>query len=310
MCIVADVSNDVSETKIVSFHVAYNFSGEKITPAQLVVYSANIDSATSTNALILPVYNPGNCVNNIIPLDFSKLSNFIEKIDRVYEQWFPKKQYRSLNNYSSGYNSLSKLEVHTVGDYKFSIMASKQDFDRINTNELNINPAAKMAVNVHTDNYSFIIYQFYKAGKVEVTPFGYLCRPIADDKMILPTIHGHPHNVGAFNLSGEYYGTVNQTYENSQPSNENFENFADFDHEIYTLIKSSKNKQINVNELIDIVKDINKDYRSRNIKIYLPRNSSVNKITIKGNKKNRNLICSEDNYTFVDDIVNQSMLYN
>ena len=49
MCIEADSVNDVSKTKIASFHVAYTLdNGVTIIPSQLVIYAANVDSMANT----------------------------------------------------------------------------------------------------------------------------------------------------------------------------------------------------------------------------------------------------------------------
>ena len=92
MCIIADSIKDVSKTKIACMQTAYSFdNGQTIIPAQLVVYSANVDSSTNNNAFILPIYNPGNDHRTIIPLDFSKLTNFFTDLEKIYDRWFPEK---------------------------------------------------------------------------------------------------------------------------------------------------------------------------------------------------------------------------
>lgn len=302
MCIIADNVKDVSKTKIASFHTGYTLDGGKtILPSQLVVYSANVDSTTNTNAFILPVYNPGNDYHKIIPLDFSKMPDFFNNIEHIYDRWFPKKMMKS-QNYSA--NSISNdsdfLEVHTVGDYKFSIMPSKMDFNRIDRSQLNISPMAKTAIDVHTDDYSFIVYQFYQKGKIQITPFGYLCEPYNAHAMIVPTIHGHPHD----NSPAVGLGYVTNMYVSYKSD---FEDKADFDHEIYSLVKNPSTTQIitkqDVTDMDQVLRDIHIDYMNRKIRVYVPKSFIPNKININGYKNNRNILINTEGYVFISDLL-------
>ena len=90
MSIIVDSVNDVSKTRIFSNHVDFtiNGNGEKVF-AQLIVYSANVDSIVDQNAFILPVYNTRNDINAIIPLDFSHVITFMDDIDTIFARWRP-----------------------------------------------------------------------------------------------------------------------------------------------------------------------------------------------------------------------------
>lgn len=290
MCIVADSVEDISKTRIASFHVAYTLDNSKtIIPAQLVVYSAIVDSLTNNNAFILPVYNPGNNHQNIIPLDMSNLVNFLDDVQNIYNRWFPKRQFLAKNS-SNIENDCDTLPVHTVGDYNFSIMTSKTDFNRIDRSKLNINPAAKVSIDAHSNDYSFIVFQFYQKGNIEITPFGYLCQPIKSNMMIVPTIHGHPH-------------------ENTSYLSVDFDNIAEFDHEIYTMVKSP-NKTVTNFDLQDIgnlLNNITHDYMKRSIHIYCPKEFTPNKIVIKGYKNNRNLLVDSNGFKFIHDLLVDSI---
>lgn len=298
MCIVADSVNDVSKTKIVSFHVAYKLNNQ-LTPAQLIVYSATVDSLANSNAFILPVYNPGNDQQNIIPLDFSKLPRFIDDIDSLYNKWFPRDTMRLTNSLNYTLQGDGYLDVHRVGDYKFSIVPSKIDFNRIDKSQLNIDPAAKVSVDAHTNDYSFIVYQFFQRGNLDVTPFGYLCKPYQENAMVIPTIHGHPHSAP---LIG-YFREDNLTHNSSE-----FENYADYDHKIYALLKNpdsnmdSKYKS-SIVTLRDLLGKINTDYMGRFIVIYPPLSFVPKKIDIKGKKFNRNMLIDLDGTSFINDLV-------
>lgn len=323
MCIIADNVNDVSKTKIASFHIGYIINNNNIVvPGQLVIYSAAVDSTVATNALILPVYNPGNNPDKIIPLDLSHLPNLFDDIDNVYDKWFPKNKGFGMSNGDVylAYNSKS-LPVHKVGDYKFSIMPSKADFARIDQSQLNISPDAKVSINVHPDNYSFIIYQFYQKGKVDITPFGYICKPCAEHSMVIPTIHGHPHNsnmlmsgsrfsppLSSSRLDFEPDGINSHLGSNFSPVGHNavFDDKADFDHDIYTLVITENTKPVDRSDLIaldNIVKKISLDYLNRNIRIRIPSQFVPNKIKVIGYKPNKNMFVDKDGFSFINDLV-------
>ncbi|XWV25701.1 hypothetical protein QJ857_gp0026 [Tupanvirus soda lake] len=304
MCIVADSVKDVSNTKIASFHGAYTLDdGKTIIPAQLIVYSANVDSNANMNAFILPVYNPGNDYHNIIPLDFSKMPDFFSNLNNIYNRWFPdqmlKAQSYGARILTNSFDS-EPLPVFKVGDYKFSIMPSKLDFNRIDRSQLNVSPTAKTAVDAHSKDYSFIVYQFFQKGQLEVTPFGYLCQPCREHAMVVPTIHGHPHdNVPTVGLG--YVPNMFVSYSSD------FENMADYDHEIYTIVKNpNQTPIIDKNDVVDmdkLLRGINKDYMGRKIRVYVPKSFIPNKIKINGYNENRNILIKPDGYVFVKDLV-------
>lgn len=241
MCIVADTVEDVFSTRIASFYVVYTLvKGKTIVSAQLVVYSANVNSPVSTNAFILPIYNPGNDYRKIIPLAMSNLPDFLNNISKIYERWYPKYKTYSLNNATLGMeNDNGTLPVYIVGDYRFGIMQTKADFYRLDRSQLNVDPASKASIDIHSNDYTFIVYQFYQRSKLKITPFGYLCQPIKNDQIIIPTIHGHPHEslAAEFNFPDSYI-TFSPIYQSS-----GFESYAHYDHEIFTMVKGPNTKR-------------------------------------------------------------------
>jgi len=317
MCIVADDVKDVSKTKIVSFHVGYvegrpgpqyelgSSTEIKPIPAQLIVYSAQVDTVVNSNAFILPVYNPGNDTSKIVPLDFSKLSTFITDIETIFDRWYPKPRSWSNGTFSAN-SSLSydaePLPVYQVGDYKFSLMPSRMEFNRIDKTQLNINPTAKVAIDVHSNDYSFIVYQFFQKGKLEVTPFGYLCPsyPHVDNSMIIPTVHGHPHDMFTSNTGMGYIPNMYVGFKSD------FEDKASFDHEIYTLIKTTEptkfSTKTNIVDIDRLLRQIQTDYLNRQLRIYVPNNFVPKKIKISGTNPNRNLFVTSDGYQYVKDL--------
>jgi len=314
MCIIADSVKDISTTKIAVFHVGYVFQNQNQNPipkpipnpAQLVVYSAQVDSVVDKNAFILPIYNPSNQIENIIPLDMSKMPDFFSSVDQIFSKWFPKimKQSFSMTNSYSFNESDSFLPVHKVGDYKFSIVPNKIDFNRIDRSHLNIDPTAKISIDMHSNDYSFIVYQFFQRGKIDISPFGYLCIPPTDNSMIVPTIHGHPHD----HMPNINMGYVPNFYVNYKSD---FEQTALYDHEIYAIVKcgpESKSSKINIQEsdlqsINNLLKRINKDYQGRNIRIFGPRCFVPKKIEIKSTEINRNLFIDLTGSKFAHDLI-------
>lgn len=283
MCIIADAVGNISKNKIASFHVAYKLNNKTIMPAQLVIYSTNVQSLTTNNAFILPIYNPGNDPQKIVALDLSYFSNFLDEVEKIYQRWFPEQSYSS-TNISMLENDCEKIEVHTVGNYRFSIMPSKADFAKLDKSILNINSEAKKVIDVHSNDYSFIIYQFYQQGNLKIVPFGYLCQPLSEDRMIIPTVQCHSDSTGL---------------------NETKIDMAKFDHVIYTMIKNPTNP-INKSDLATIDSLFGKiihDYIKRPIRIFCPRSFIPNKIIINDYQKNRNLLLDKNGYQYCHDLM-------
>lgn len=300
MCICADNVKEVSNTKICSFHVGYSYDGgANITSGQLIVYSADVDSLTSSNAFILPVYNPGNNAYKIIPLDFSELGSFFYDVDSIFEKWYPKMLSKGLRSFENTFDSTnsSPLKVHTVGDYKFSIMPSKKDFNRIDRSILNVNPSAKVSIDVHTNDYSFIVCQFFQSGKLNISPFAYLCQAASDYTQVVPTIHGHPHD--EIEVPG-----MRSMFFSHKP---NFEEKSDFDHTIYCLVKQPNvvNPVVGKNDVKDfyrLLKEIKMDYKQKTVAVYPPNNFVPLKFEIKGYKTNRNIAVGVNGMVFLADL--------
>jgi len=307
---------DVSKTKIASFHVGYATGSNQVPiPAQLIVYAATVDSTADTNAFVLPVFNPSNDPNLIIPLDMSHMSDFFDGVDNLFQKWFRSnsldgESYSMTNSWSAN----TVLPVYTVGDYNFSIMPNKKDFNRIDRSKLTINPGAKVAIDAHTDDYSFIVCQFFKKGKLNISPFGYLCtHQSPTTAMIIPTVHGHPHDENIMpQINGIGY-VPNIRLNFGSGSNVVFEDTAHFDHEIYVLFRlpdstvdSTSRIRLDGDDLRNfntILKQITHDYRKLPVKLYVPKNVMPKKIKIKGTEKNRNFAVDPVNSYFYTDLL-------
>ena len=301
MCIIADNVKSVDNTNIAVFHIGYNLTGSvnDIIPGQLVIYSATVDSLANQNAFILPVYNPSRKTDLIIPLDLSAQDDFFKVLNLIYDRWFPKrltKSYSESWDSSNGFEAQSYLPVHKVGDYKFSIMPHKSDFNRIDQSQLYLNPTAKVSIDIHSDDYSFIVYQFYKRGKLEITPFGYICPSYqSTDTLFVPTIHGHPHEM----FSPAVYSHMK----------EGFEQNASYDHVIYAVVKCTETDKKNIipkkNDIVDLdhlLRKIKTDYLNRNIRMWLPKCFVPKKINIKNHEPNRNFIIDLSRSDFLYDL--------
>ena len=313
MCIVANEVEDVSNTKIISFNVGYSYdNGKTVTPSQLVIYGADIDNISKSNALILPVYNPSHDTNLIIPLDLSKVPDIFESVGDIYKRWKLVEPTYSMNSKSFSANDSEKgyLSVKKAGDYKFSILNYASDFDRINPNELTINKHAKISVDMHTNEYSFIVYQFSGVGNVEIAPFGYLCQlgqSGKSDSMIIPTIHGHPH------VSADPSSFFNRIPDFRFNAKNEFEQMSDFNHKIYVLCKSTEYGRMqsygvipnktDATDLKHLLKTINTDYMGLQITIYPPIIFTPRLLKLDGKLANRNIkIDGEFGHSFLYDL--------
>lgn len=301
MCVISGEVNEVSKTKIACFSIGYSLDANtQVTPAQLVVYSAHVDSIPPKNAFILPVYNPGNDVNNIIPLDLSGHGNFFDVVKEIFTHWYPQYLSKSFSYLGNAAGPKDVLPVHKVGDYSFSLMPHKRDFHRLDKNVLNVNVSALASIDVHNDDYSFVVYQFTGTGKLDVTPFGYIC-PTQKEQLVLPTIHGHPED-----MSKSPYYRYGRFIPELDPSI--FHNTADFDHTIYATVRdlseNPKKHDVEVLKSLNrLLKSVNRDYVGRNVTIHIPNNFVPHKIEIKGEKLNRNLLITRETHRFLEDII-------
>lgn len=298
MCIVADIVIEVHNTRIFVCNCAYmQTESNDITPVELVIYSADVNSSTKSNAVILPVYNPTGKTSNIIPLDLSACPQILDDIEAQFKRWDPQvKSYMSTNGRGIETDSFSEpLPVHTVGDYQFSIMSSKKDFNRLDKTKLRVNPQSKKSIDVHSMDYSFIVFQFFKGGDLHLSPFGYIAPLSSSYDHFVPAIHGHPH------VDSEYYGVPSE-HKMSSP----FEDTAHYDHLIMYITKSDNVKDRRTEDaksMDDILKNIRSDYLQQEVKILFPNKFTHGKFTLKGNYANRNIAIKNGKYWFIDDLV-------
>jgi hypothetical protein len=285
MCISSGPVSKIYDTLIASFHVYHKINNKETKSSQLIVYKAKVNNLEKTNAFILPVYNPGNDTKKIIPLDLSDQEDFFEIIDNIFRYDLPGKGRSKSKKSDSDDEDGEKLEVHSVGNYIFSLMSSKEDFNKLDNKKLKVNPHAKVSIDAHSNDYSFIVCQYAQKGELDLEPFGYLCSRMSDRAMMIPTIHGHPSN---------------------KDSKAVFKNKAKFDHNIYCLTESSKNgedvTEKGINSLNKVLNKLSTDYKDRKVKISLPDNFIPQIISIHGNQVNRNISVTKKGEEFLDDL--------
>lgn len=306
MSIIADTVDKVSKTKIACFNIGYGRDQRMIQSGTLIVYSTNIDTPTKSNAIILPVYNPGNDPMNIIPINMVNQMQFFYDIDKIYSRWFQETNLLSMDSL------VMKGHVHDGnyrktlqnGDYKIIIIPSKYDFYQIDKRDLTIGPKAKMYIDKHPDSYSFVVLYFNQTGKIEIPPFAYIC-PFFDESnesMILPTIHGHSNDMG-FSDIGKSLGYVPNIFVSHKQA---FENNVVFDHTIYCLVKNKinpVNTQNDTKALDALLGHITVDYQGNPIRIYIPKNFTPKKLEVHGERPNRNVLVSATEINFMNDLI-------
>jgi hypothetical protein len=217
MCIISAKVHNVANTKLL---VAVNLQ----TKRQYVVYSNVVDNATTNNAMILPVPNPGSVKFH----NLSAYAHIFEDCDKS----FIKQVSKSIYNTKSVLKNT--LKVFDVGSYKVSIANSLEDIKRINTNVFSLSPGCESLLQKNYSNslYGFIICKLDKGNK-QYHPFGYSHNLPNDEKVFIPTKHYHPHESNdyvGFGFGGNGYSL----YEDKKPIKE------EWDHDIY-LINVSPN---------------------------------------------------------------------
>jgi len=287
------------------------------------------------------VYNPGNNPDSILALDFSSYPNFFKDLKELYDEIFGINELRS-KNFSQNSMSLDsyggKLAVHKVGDYKFSIMPSKNDFSKLDQSQLNVAPGALTSINVHSMDYSFLVCQFNGSGTV--SPFGYVSKRVPNDKMIIPTIHGHPESDQDLDLkeepisfSGFTIGNQfthpnqinsftsmdrmfapNKSIDKNKSHNKShatgvFDEVGDFDHSIYIMAKFNPEHKTNLSnthyvKFDSMLNKVERDHKQREVKLFLVKGCNPYKKELVGDFKNRNMIVGGPNsLSFYKDLI-------
>lgn len=164
MCILAN-DGDLKHTKIYVGSAAGR---------QLVVYGMTLDTL-GENALILPV--PANA-EDVEMVDLSGSRDLFEKI----EGHFP--QIRSRGTYSF----LSDIDVKEVGDFKVSVIPSKEDFGRVSPTLRVSRGTLDVLAEMYGPGYCYIVALLKEGG--EVHPLGYT-HPQANGRFHVPTLHYH-----------------------------------------------------------------------------------------------------------------------
>lgn len=307
MSIFANEVITVFGTNIVSLSVGYHKSDDDpnvIHPGQLVVYSTQVETLVDNNALILPVYNVGNDVNNIIPLNTEEVISCAEKLTNFLALWYDPPE--PSDRYFEDPDSYCTLPVYTVEDYEFTVVSHKSKFKDLDQISLKLHPTAEATINAHNDDYSFLVCKFNCKGRLKLLPFGYIC-PVKScqngcDRLIIPTVHGHPE----MGVMDEYFGVTRL----DETKDYKFHNKTVYDHVIYALTRAGpKYEEIEFYDLqcLDyVLKKINRDFLKRRILLYIPTRLLSYQIAHRKKGPNRNILIGPSGDEFIEDLVTQS----
>lgn len=166
---------EVSKTKIF-------VSGNKDSTRQLIVYSNNVDTTKTGNAMILPVPHPES-------LEFYDLSSKADFFT-VIERYFRSTMMSNARGRSIQTNSLDTLKVIDVGSYQLSICQNLNDFDRINTTVFTLNPSLKNILAKYYTDFGFLVCKL-RNEDVEYHPLAYSHNIFKPGLKFVPTRHYH-----------------------------------------------------------------------------------------------------------------------
>jgi hypothetical protein len=286
---------------------------KNIIPLQLVVHQLQIDMDDNyaNNSIILPVYNPSNDIKNIIPVDMSQTANFFNELETQQTSNGMYPFFSTKDNIKLSNKLDDNLHVHDVGDYKITLVPSKKYFiNNVDGNiTIDIHNVAKLSIEQHSNDYSFIIYEFVGRGKIKILPFGYICPLLHHSKLFIPTINGQPCP------DDEQYNERSFVYNSSV-----FQNNSKYDNEIFIIhvVNATENIKLNISDCelqkinnisIFLNRYIKKDLYGNDLKILLGKKSKLQKINLNGIKSNRNIIVENGQIKFLFDLLIDKNLY-
>lgn len=195
MCIILTHVESVSNTQI------YVSSSKKRT-RQLTVYSNQVETHVK-NAMILPVPNP----LSVKLLNFSHYTNIFEDCRECfhYDDGSMKNGRLYRSSLSASAEHRPPLPVYTVGSYQASIVPSIDDFDRVNTQILRVNPEVfKLLKDTYDPSFGFLICQL-REGSHHYHPFAYTHLIHKSKLLFVPTLHYH---LGEKNVTSDWDHTI------------------------------------------------------------------------------------------------------
>jgi len=214
MCIfngnITEVSNTliftgaVMPAKIITKYVG----GEKKTfktsagnPLQLMVYSNKVH-ADNQAAMVLPFPLLPGQPNRFKLFDFSKYSEIFEDLELLFPtEELPELDMRTFTNSVTN----DKLTVQFVGNYKVSIVPTLNHFDKLDTEQFNLDTDVKsLLTRYYKENYGFIVCQLTQFSRSnQFHPIAYVHEIRSDKKLFIPT--RHYHKTRSNNAFSKYY---------------------------------------------------------------------------------------------------------
>ena len=197
MCMVSEEAT-LSKTKIF-------VAPSKDKKRQIVIYSNNVSTRTTTNMMILPVPTP----RSVKFIDLSNYKDVFKDLEQDFTGYL-------LSANSRSFGQSKSLEVFHVGSYDCSILQTMTDFDNLDPNYFKKPDQTLLNIlKEHYKSFGFIICKL-KSGDHNYHPIAYT-HDIVGGKVLVPTRHYHP-NGSIFNSS--MFG--------KNPNDED-----DWDHDIY-----------------------------------------------------------------------------
>jgi len=241
MCIFTGNPDGVSETRIFVapcsektttsgwftswFQTTNNNNEIKKNGKQITVYG-NTVSTSSPVAMILPVPNKDGSAHSIEMIDTSGVDadTFFSQLKECFPQ--PPKMkslstrgFLSTNAYSA--DSL-ELEVKRAGSYRYSVVPSMKDFDRLNHHVFNVTLFAEvkdlLRTHYHT-GFSFLVCIIDQGAQYK--PIAYVHSMMDGNRLFIPTRHFHGNTSHYHNDHNNRYSLLSHA------------EAPDWDHEIY-----------------------------------------------------------------------------
>lgn len=171
MCIMASPVESVSGTKIFVGH-----DGKR----QATVYSMAVELAGEGNAMILPV--PVSSGQDIDLVDLSGTPEFFTPLVDMF----------TVRSRAISFGD-DFLEVHRVGNYDVSIVATVSDVKRLNPNVFEVSSDTERTLREHYPGFAFLVAQLCNSG--EFHPLAYI-HPLMEGRLFVPTRHEHGDGSG------------------------------------------------------------------------------------------------------------------
>ena len=181
MCIILARVESVSNTQLY-------ISSSKTKERQLVIYTNKVTSPDS-NAMILPVPNP----LSVELLNFRHYKDIFEDCQKCFRHYDDTRHLYATRSLACSASDSHRpvLPVYTIGSYQASIVPSLDDFDRLNTNILRVNPeVASLLRKTYDSEFGFLVCQL-KRGNHQYHPFAYTHSIHSNRLLFVPTLHYH-----------------------------------------------------------------------------------------------------------------------